>query len=182
MTLNAWSFCLHPQGLRLQACDTTSVRETFSFHSLPLTKPTQSLSDILEVCLTLKYRLWPLENGATINTELMFVLVNSLVVLTVPSLSVLCPAYNSNSCFPPPPFLWVRVYFCSSGFPGTYFVDQAGIELTELCLPLPSEHKDKRHMLSHLVCFSFLFSETTNLFYVLGSHLGMGRGLEGDLL
>jgi hypothetical protein len=30
-----------------------------------------------------------------------------------------------------------RVSLCSPGCPGAHFVDQAGLELTEICLPLP---------------------------------------------
>ena len=30
-----------------------------------------------------------------------------------------------------------RVFLCSPGCPGTRSVDQAGLELTEICLPLP---------------------------------------------
>ena len=37
------------------------------------------------------------------------------------------------SCF----IFWVRVSLCSSGCPGTHYVNQAGLKLTEICLPLP---------------------------------------------
>jgi hypothetical protein len=30
-----------------------------------------------------------------------------------------------------------RVSLCSPGYPGTHSVDQAGLELKKLCLPLP---------------------------------------------
>jgi hypothetical protein len=33
-----------------------------------------------------------------------------------------------------------RVLLCSPGCPGTCSVDQDGLELTEICLPLPSEN------------------------------------------
>jgi hypothetical protein len=35
---------------------------------------------------------------------------------------------------------WDRVSLCSPGWPGTCFVDQAGLELTEICLPLPPQN------------------------------------------
>jgi hypothetical protein len=34
-----------------------------------------------------------------------------------------------------------RVSLCSPGCPGTHSVDQAGLELKEICLPLPPEYE-----------------------------------------
>jgi hypothetical protein len=36
-------------------------------------------------------------------------------------------------------FVWDRVSLYSSGCPGTYYVDHAGLKLTEIHLPLPPE-------------------------------------------
>jgi hypothetical protein len=36
-------------------------------------------------------------------------------------------------------FIRDRASLCSLGCPGTYSVDQAGLELTEICLPLPPQ-------------------------------------------
>ena len=34
-------------------------------------------------------------------------------------------------------FFKTGFYLCTLGFPGTYFVDQAGLKLTEIHLPVP---------------------------------------------
>ena len=36
-------------------------------------------------------------------------------------------------------FFFDRVLLCSLGWPGTHYVDQAGFELIEICLPLTLE-------------------------------------------
>ena len=36
-------------------------------------------------------------------------------------------------------FVWNRVSLCSSGSPGTHSIDQAGLKLTEILLPMPPE-------------------------------------------
>jgi hypothetical protein len=33
-------------------------------------------------------------------------------------------------------------FLCSLGSPGTHSIDQAGLELTEICLPLPPKYWD----------------------------------------
>lgn len=45
-------------------------------------------------------------------------------------------------CFP----FWHRVFPHSPGCPQTQYVDQAGLELREICLPLPFEKWDERHV------------------------------------
>lgn len=91
-----------PIGGRFSAISTCymprSVELTDS-ESAPSLTNTQSLPDILEVCLTLKYRLWPLEkwshyqHRAYIPTRQQFDRADNT------SSGVLCPVYSINSCF-----------------------------------------------------------------------------------
>jgi hypothetical protein len=50
---------------------------------------------------------------------------------------------NCNELFSPPP-TQDRVPLCSPGHPVTCFIVQAGLELTEILLPLPSKCWDQR--------------------------------------
>lgn len=40
----------------------------------------------------------------------------------------------------------VSISLCSFGFPGTHYVNQANLELTEMFLSLPAEYWDQRHV------------------------------------
>jgi hypothetical protein len=58
---------------------------------------------------------------------------------------------------------WGRVSLYSPGCPGTHFVDQADLELTEIHLPLPPECWDWRPAPPHPACIIFCTNQKLTL-------------------
>ena len=79
---------------------------------------------------------------------------------------------------------WDKASLCSPGQAGTHFVDQAGLEFSEIHLPLPPECWDKRRVLplpANRVEFyegDFIHDITTERTYINEEYLTIKKGIQ----
>ena len=90
---------------------------------------------------------------------------NSVCSITDPPLqpkSSLSSSFYSSSYFYTHT-LYTRTH-CSPGWPGTHYIDQAGLEFTAVCLSLPPEYRGLKKDVCHHTWPCFLFGKKRKLF------------------